>query len=205
MGNPALQLVTPTIEKQTVMARRRPNAEYRTREYLTEHEVERLIDAVKGNRNGHRDATMILVCYRHGLRAAELCDLRWDQVEFQTGRLHVRRRKNGTPSVHPLSGRELRALRRLQRGSQSPFVFVSERGTPFTVGGFQKLIGRAGEAAGFEFQVHPHQLRHACGYALANQGVDTRSLQAYLGHRSIQHTVRYSELSPQRFKRFWQD
>src|SRR5262249_52342992 len=127
-------------EKQTVLARRRPNAEYRTREYLTEHEVENLIDAVKGNRNGHRDATMILICYRHGLRAAELCDLRWDQVEVETGRLHVRRRKNGTPSVHPLSGRELRALRRLQRGSQSPFVFVSERGTLFTAAGFQKLV-----------------------------------------------------------------
>src|SRR5215472_3785623 len=102
MGKSALRLVTPRSEKQTVLARRRPNAEYRTREYLTEHEVENLIDAVKGNRNGHRDATMILICYRHGLRAAELCDLRWGQVEFEAGRLDARRGKNGTPSVHPL-------------------------------------------------------------------------------------------------------
>jgi site-specific recombinase XerD len=88
---------------------------------------------------------------------------------------------------------------------RSPFVFLSERGAPFSVAGFQKMIARAGEAAGFEFQVHPHMLRHACGFALANAGQDTRALQAYLGHRSIQHTVRYTELSPDRFKRFWKD
>ncbi len=205
MSNPALRLVMPTSGKRTVTPRRRPNSELRAREYLTELEVERLIEGTRGNRSPHRDATMILVTFRHGLRAAEVCDLRWDQVEFEGARLHVRRHKNGTPSVHPLSGRELRALRKLQRSSASPFVFVSERGAPFTVSGFQKLVARAGKAAGFEFQVHPHQLRHACGFTLANQGFDTRSLQAYLGHRSIQHTVRYTELSTERFKRFWTD
>jgi len=206
MGNPALRLVTPSSEKQTVAVRRRANAEYRTREYLTEHEVEQLMEASKGNRQAHRDATMILLAFRHGLRAAELCHLRWEQVEFETAVLHVRRRKNGTSSVHPLSGRELRALRRLRREAEaSPFVFVSERGAPFSLAGFQKLIARAGEKAGFEFPVHPHMLRHACGYALANAGQDTRALQAYLGHRCIQHTVRYTELSPERFKRFWRD
>jgi integrase len=206
MGNPALRLVSPSSEKQTILARRRPNAEYRTREYLPEHEVEQLIEATKSNRQAHRDGTMILLAFRHGLRATEVCDLRWEQVEFETAVLHVRRRKNGTPSVHPLSGRELRALRRLRRETQaSPFIFVSERGSPFTVAGFQKLIARAGQKAGFEFPVHPHMLRHACGYALANAGQDTRALQAYLGHRCIQHTVRYTELSPERFKRFWRD
>jgi integrase len=192
--------------KRSPAPRRRPNAELRAREYLTEKEVERLIELAKANRNGHRDATMILVAFRHGLRAAEVCDLRWDQVEFPGGRLHVRRRKNGTPSVHPLSGRELRALRRLQRESEaSPFVFVSERGAPFTVAGFQKLIERAGEAAKLGFKTHPHMLRHACGFALANAGQDTRALQAYLGHRNIQHTVRYTELLPVRFKGLWRD
>ena len=206
MGNPALRLVTPTSEKRTVAARRRANADYRTREYLTEHEVEQLIEATKGNRQAHRDGTMILLAFRHGLRAVEVCDLRWEQVEFETAVLHVRRRKNGTSSVHPLSGRELRALRRLKRESEaSPFAFVSERSSPFTVAGFQKLIARAGEKAGFDFPLHPHMLRHACGYALANAGQDTRALQAYLGHRCIQHTVRYTELSPERFKRFWRD
>jgi len=206
MGNPALRLVTPTSEKRTVTARRRANADYRTREYLTEHEVEQLIEATKGNRQAHRDGTMILLAFRHGLRAVEVCDLRWEQVEFETAVLHVRRRKNGTSSVHPLSGRELRALRRLKRESEaSPFAFVSERSSPFTVAGFQKLIARAGEKAGFDFPLHPHMLRHACGYALANAGQDTRALQAYLGHRCIQHTVRYTELSPEPFKRFWRD
>jgi integrase len=191
-------------EKRTVPIRR-PNSEYRTREFLTEKEVERLIEAAKANRHGQRDATMLLVAYRHGLRASELCDLRWDQVDFNGAVLHVRRVKNGTPSTHPLSGRELRALRRLQRHSSSPFMFINERGAPFTVSGFQKLVARAGEAAGLGFPVHPHMLRHACGFKLANDGVDTRALQAYLGHRSIQHTVRYTELSPDRFKRLWKD
>jgi len=201
-----LQLVTPKTVLRTVMPRRAPNSELRSREYLTETEVEKLIEAAKAHRNSHRNATMILMAFRHGLRAIEVCDLRWDQVEFNAGRIHVRRRKNGTPSVHPLSGRELRALRRLQReAAASPFVFVSERGSPFTVAGFQKLIARAGDAAGFEFKAHPHMLRHACGFALANAGQDTRALQAYLGHRNIQHTVRYTELSPERFKRFWRD
>jgi site-specific recombinase XerD len=109
-------------------------------------------------------------------------------------------------AIHRIGGRELQALRRLKRESKpSPFVFVSERGTPFTVAGFQKLIARAGESAGFGFRVHPHMLRHACGFALANAGHDTRSLQAYLGHRNIQHTVGYTELSPDRFKSFWKD
>jgi integrase len=206
MKNSALKLVPPTNEKQTVdMARRRPNAELRAREYLTEAEIERLLDAVKGNRWGHRDMTMILVAFRHGLRVAELIDLRWDQIEFENARLYVRRAKNGTPSVHPIHGDELRALRRLQREQDPkfPFVFVTERGGPFSTSAFQRLVARAGEAAGLGFAAHPHMLRHACGYALANKGIDTRALQAYLGHKSIQHTVRYTELSPGRFKDFW--
>jgi integrase len=206
MENAPLRLVTPANVKRTVTPRRRPNADYRTREHLAEAEVEKLIDACKGNRHAHRDATMILVAFRHALRAAELVALRWDQIDFDGGVMHVARRKRGTPSTQPISGRELRALRRLKRDARpSPFVFVSERGSPFSVAGFQKLIARAGVAAGFEFQLHPHMLRHSCGYKLANDGVDTRSLQAYLGHRSIQHTVRYTELAPGRFKSFWKD
>ena len=134
---------------------------------------------------------MVLLAYRHGFRVSELVGLRWDAVDFNAGRLHVNRAKNGSPSTHPLSGRELRALRRLRREQepQSPFVFVSERHAPFTTGGFRKLVARLGVAAGFEFPVHPHMLRHACGFQLANRGTDTRTLQAYLGHKNIQHTV----------------
>jgi integrase len=202
-----LALVPPTNEKFTVRLRRRkPNAEYRSREHLTEREVERLIEAVKDNRQGHRDATMVLIAFRHGLRAAELIDLRWEQVDLDNALLHVRRLKNGSPASHPLTGRELRALRRLRREQpKSPFVFISERGAPFSKRGFQAMLERAGEAAGFDMKIHPHMLRHACGFKLANEGVDTRTIQAYLGHKSIQHTVRYTELSPTRFKSLFRD
>lgn len=200
-----LKLVAPRAENRTVTPRRRPNAELRTREHLTLAEVEALIATARSNRWGHRDATMILVAYRHGLRAAELVDLRWEQVEFGLATLHVRRVKRGTPSTHPIMGDELRALRRLQREQEpiSPFVFTSERGTPFTTAGFARMVERVGATAKLPFKAHPHMLRHACGYALANKGHDTRALQAFLGHRSITHTVRYTELSPMRFKDFW--
>jgi len=175
------------------------------RKYLTEREVERLMTAArKRSRYGHRDASMILVAYRHGLRACELCDLEWSQVELTAGRLHVRRAKNGTPSVHPIRGDELRALRRLQREQEtSPFVFCSERGGPMTPKAWHALFGRIGERANMSFPVHPHMLRHGCGFALADAGHDTRALQAWLGHKNIQHTVRYTELAPDRFRNFW--
>ncbi len=202
-----LRLVTPATVKRTVTPTRRPNADLRTREYLTEAEVERLLKATTGNRWAHRDATMILTVYRHGLRASEAADLRWDQVDFRTATLHVRRVKQGSPSTQPILGDELRALRRLQREQEpkSPFVFTSERGSPFTTAGFARMVERAGVEAKFGFKAHPHMLRHACGFALANKGHDTRALQAYLGHKNIQHTVRYTELSPKRFKDFWRD
>ena len=207
MINSHLKLVSPTTVNRTVRPKRPPNRALRTREYLTEAEVERLMTAARKNRWGHRDATMLLVAYRHGLRVSELVDLRWEQVDFGTSTLHVRRVKQGTPSSHPILGDELRALRRLQREQEpkSPFVFTSERGAPFSTAGFARMIERAGVDAKLAFKAHPHMLRHACGYALANKGHDTRALQAYLGHRNIQHTVRYTELSPTRFKDFWRD
>ena len=200
-----LNLVTPATVKRTVTPTRRPNAELRTREHLTEAEVERLMTVARKNRWGHRDATMILTAYRHGFRAAELVDLRWDQCDYAAAALHVRRVKRGTPATHPILGDELRALRRLQREQEpkSPFVFTSERGAPFTTAGFARMVERAGAEGKLGFKAHPHMLRHACGYKLANDGHDTRSLQAYLGHRNIQHTVRYAALSPTRFKDFW--
>jgi type 1 fimbriae regulatory protein FimB/type 1 fimbriae regulatory protein FimE len=149
---------------------------------------------------------MVLLTYRHGLRASELSALRWEQVDVVHGLLHVARVKNGMPSVHPLTGKELRALRRLQR-EQEPgrYVFMSEREAPMSPVGFRRMLERLGKAAKMAFGVHPHMLRHACGFKLANQGVDTRSLQYYLGHKNIQHTVRYTELSPDRFRNFWKD
>ena len=148
-----------------------PNTENFTvrRRYLTEREVERLIEAAKSNRHGHRDAIMILVAYRHGFRACEVCDLQWHQIELDAGRLHVRRAKKGTPSVHPIRGDEIRALRKLRRDNPSEaYVFVSERGGPISPMGFHHLIARLGKAAKLPFAVHPHMLRHACGFKLAN-------------------------------------
>jgi integrase len=202
---PHLKLVSPATKNRTVTPRRRPNADMRTREYLTDAEVVRLMDAGKRNRYGHRDATMILIAYRHGMRAAELVDLRWDQVDFNAATLAVRRVKKGSPSTHPIRGDELRALRKLERQQEpkSRFVFTSERSAPFTPAGFARMVERAGAVAKLAFKAHPHMLRHACGFALANKGVDTRALQAYLGHRNIQHTIRYTELSQDRFKEFW--
>lgn len=205
MAKSHLKLVAPTAVNRTVTPKRLPNKALRTREHLTEAEVERLAEAAKGNRWGHRDATMILVAYRHGLRASELVDLRWEQMDYATATLHVRRVKHGTPSTHPIMGDELRALRRLQREQdpKSPFMFTSERGAPFSTAGFARMVERAGHEAKLPFKAHPHMLRHACGYALANKGHDTRALQHFLGHANIQSTVKYTALSPTRFKNFW--
>jgi len=197
----------PTAENGTIPPRRVRYRELRPREYLTPKEVERLITAAKkrGKRFGLRDATMVLVTYRHGLRVSELCSLTWDQIDFQHGLLHVRRVKNGMPSVHQIGGEELRSLRALKRDDDAGrFVFISMRGAPLTPAAFRKFIARLGVEAGLPFPIHPHMLRHATGYKLANDGQDTRALQHYLGHKNIMHTVRYTELSPERFKNFWE-
>ena len=162
--------------------------------------------AVRGNRQGHRDETMILVTYRHALRAIEACELRWDQFDLKHGLMHVNRAKNGLTSTHPLTGRELRALRKLQREEpESRYVFLSERGAPMTVSGFRRMVERAGEKAKLPLSTHPHMLRHACGYKLANDGKDTRAIQLYMGHSNIQTPVKYTQLASGRFKDFWTD
>src|SRR3990170_4429091 len=187
--------------------RRVHNTEVRSREYLTPAEVDAMIVAAKGaGRHGHRDSTILLLTYRHALRVSELAALRRDQVDLEQGTLHVNRLKNGTPSVHPLRGPEIRALRKLFREyPDSPYVFATERGGPMTDATARKIVARAGELAEVGFPVHPHMLRHATGYYLASKGQDTRAIQAYMGHKNIQHTVRYTELSPDRVKNFWKD
>ena len=178
------------------------NASLRTREYVTANEVEKLIKAAKDGRWRDRDAAMILVAYRHGLRAQEIADLEWSQVEEgRTPTLHVCRVKNGKPSAHPIRGDEMRALRKLPR--ETPYVFTTERGGQFTADAINRQVKTIGARAGLPFPVHTHMLRHGCGYALANAGDDTRAIQAWLGHANIQHTVRYTELAPQRFASFW--
>jgi type 1 fimbriae regulatory protein FimB/type 1 fimbriae regulatory protein FimE len=211
MGKAQLRLVTPDTDLGAVgrpgPPRKRRNAEVRSREHLAEAEVERLMKAAASNRHGHRDACMIFTMFRHGLRTAELTRLRWDAVDFDRAELSVVRVKGSKSGTHPIGGRELRMLRKLKRDQipPSPFVFSSERKGPFSPRGFRQMIERASVAAGFDFPVHAHMLRHATGFKLANDGRPTRSLQDYLGHRNIQNTTRYTELVPTAFKDFWRD
>ena len=183
------------------------NETYRTREFLTEQEINQLRTAARRHgRHGHRDDTLILMMFRHGLRVSEVITLRWEQVDLKQGLLHVRRLKQGIPATHPLRGLQLRALRQLQRDyPQTPYVFVSERQTPLTARTVNHIIARAGNLAQLNLTIHPHMLRHSTGFYLANKGQDTRAIQAYLGHANIKNTVIYTQLSPQRFKNFWQD
>jgi type 1 fimbriae regulatory protein FimE len=210
-SRPVLALVreaSPIPEKGKVTPPRRvANRERRTREHLTPQEVAKLINAAgRVGRYGHRDAALILLAYRHGLRVSELVAMRWDQIDLEQGLLHVSRVKSGVPSTHPLRGLEIRALRRLRREYPvTPYVFTTERRGTMTGSLVRKIITRAGDQANLGFPVHPHMLRHACGFKLANEGHDTRAIQHYLGHRNIQHTVRYTELAADRFKRFWSD
>jgi integrase len=144
--------------------------------------------------------------FRHGLRTAELVALRWHQVDLNAGYLDVHRVKRGHDAKRPLRGPQLRLLRELQRlYPDSPYVFVSERKAPLSPRSIRAIVARAGQAAGLPFVPHPHQLRHACGYYLASRGHDTRAIQDYLGHKNIQHTVRYTAMAPHRFESFWQD
>ena len=192
---------------ETGPPRRRPNAELRNREYLTDDEIKKLIKAAKRKgRHGHRDATMILVAYRHGLRASELLNLKWSQIDLKSAIIHIRRRKNGISSTHPLYGTEIRALRRLsKKPNATAYVFTTERGGPMAPSTFRKIVSRAGQVADLGMPVHPHMLRHSTGYKLANDGHTTRDIQHYLGHRNIQHTVHYTELARDRFDGFWDE
>ena len=189
---------------KSAMSGRPTDAEMgRTRSYLTDDEVQDMIKAArKAGRLGHRDGTMILLAYRHGLRVSELVNLQWHQVDLGQGLLHVARRKHGVDSAQPLQGDSIRALRRLKASNR--YVFLTELGTPMAASTVRRVVRRAGELAGIGFPVHPHMLRHACGYALANKGTDTRTLQHYLGHKNIQHTVRYTQLDANRFNGLWE-
>ena len=184
-----------------------PNADRRSREHLTPAEIERLIAAARRlGRHGDRDAAMILLAYRHGLRVSEMVGLRREQVDLQQGLLHVRRRKSGLASTHPLRGPELRALRKVLRDyPETAYVFVSERRAPMTAATFRKLLARAGDVARLGMPIHPHMLRHSTGFKLANDGQDTRAIQHYLGHKNIQYTTLYTQLAPDRFNDFWKD
>ena len=184
---------------------RKANSAYRSREHLTESEVEQMLTAIsKISRYPVRDKTLILMAYRHGLRVKELLQLTWQDIDFTKARLNVRRVKNGLDTTHPIQGDTLRLLRQLKRSTEhDTFVFVTERGSPMTPSTVRHIVRRAGDESAIGLPVHPHMLRHGTGYHLANKGVDTRAIQEYLGHRNIEHTVRYTRLAAHRFDGFW--
>jgi integrase len=201
---------TPKIKLFPKPSNRKKGVQYkqvRPREWLTASEVKAMMSAVKKhNRNGLRDATMILMAYVHGLRATELLKLTWAQLDFSSRNpcINVLRLKKSKDGTHPLIGDETEALRKLDRMRRdSPYVFVTSSGNRMTIQAFWKIIKRAGEKVGMPFPVHPHMLRHACGHRLVNSGRDTRSMQDWLGHKNIRHTEHYSELAPDRFRGFW--
>ncbi len=188
---------------KTESLRRPKNADVRSREYLRPEEVERLISAAKSiGRHKNRDTLLILMMFRHGLRVNEALDLKWTDIDWATAHVHIKRLKQGSPSVQPIDGKEMRLLRKVERShgeERLPWIFISERRSPLTDHTVRKIVTRAGELAGFEFPIHPHMLRHSCGYYLASKGYDTRIIQDYLGHKQIQHTVKYTQLAPNRF------
>ena len=179
----------------------------RSRDYVLPKEMDRVLKAAIGTgRKGHRNYTLILLCYRHGLRVGELVELRWRMVDLKKKVLRVTRLNNGIKSVHPLRGEELVALRKLKRDYPgSSYLFVTDRGTRVTETSVRRIVASAGREAGLSVHLHPRMLRHGCGHALADAGHSMLAIQNYLGHRNIRHTLRYMELPPQPFKQFWRD
>jgi integrase len=183
---------------------RKENKHYRSREYLTLAEINKIITAAgERGRHKHRDRTLLMMMFRHGLRAIEACHLKWDAVMLDEGTIWINRVKGSESGFHPILADEKQALVQLQSlYPGSIHLFANERGDYLSPDAIAKIVERATIAAGVSIKVHPHQFRHACGYHLASQGATTRDIQAYLGHKNIQHTVRYTAQNPKRFEHF---
>ncbi len=186
------------------MPSRLRNIDRRSREYLRPDEVERLIVAARASSAPLRNQALVLISYRHALRVGEAVRLRWSQVDFKRAQLHINRLKNGKPGLHPMEAEEIRLLRRLQvETGDSPWMFLSRFKCPMTTRAANMIVTQLGEVAGLEFPIHFHQLRHSCGFALANRGCDTRIIQDWMGHQNIQNTAQYTALTPSRFEGLW--
>ncbi len=180
------------------------NLDRRPREYLRADEIDKLIASAKISSAPVRNHALILTSYRHGLRVGEAVELRWSQLDFERSQIHINRLKNGKPGLHPVEGDELRLLRRLKRETgNSPWVFLSRLKCPMTPRAANMIVTQLGKVAALDFPIHFHQLRHSCGFALANRGCDTRIIQDWMGHQNIQHTARYTALTPSRFEGLW--
>lgn len=178
------------------------------RKHLTSLEVDKLLDATRGSRNEARDRCLLLLMFRHGLRVSEACGLLMSQVDTESRVLHVSRLKSGLSTTQPLRADEIKAIKawlkeRARMKPETEAFFVSERRGPLNRRTAWLAMRNYGERAGLPLAAHPHMLRHACGFALADQGADTRLIQDYLGHRNIQNTVIYTATNPARFERLW--
>jgi type 1 fimbriae regulatory protein FimB len=180
------------------------DAHERGKDFLNESEMDRLLDAAKKSRHGTRDHLLMLIMYRHGLRVSEAINLRRDHVNLEQARLWVGRLKNSLSVEQPIAGDELRAIKRYLalRTDRLPWLFISERGQPLTRRAVYYLVSAAAMSAGLR-DVHPHTLRHSCGYYLADRGTDLRTMQDYLGHRDPRHTVHYTRVAGRRFEGLW--
>ncbi len=179
----------------------------RDRKFLTPKEIDEIIlRARKIGRHGHRDGTMILICYRHALRVSELVNLKWSQVNLKESLIHVKRLKNGINTSHPLTSKEIRGLRKIKRDyPHTHYVFISEHKNPTTTSNFRRILKRAGEKAKIHFSINPHMLRHSTGFKLANDKRPTRTIQVYMGHQDIKNTAKYTAINPDQFKDLWDD
>ena len=181
------------------------------RRFLTAKEVQAMMQAARQGPTGERDYCLILLAFRHGMRISELLDLHYHDLDLNEGRVNVRRLKNGFSTIHPLRFDEREAIERWslvragwKAADKTDALFISRRGTALSRQQAYRIIRSAGEKAGTVTQTHPHMLRHACGYELAERGTDTRLIQDYLGHRNIRHTVRYTASNAARFAGIWE-
>lgn len=181
------------------------------RRYLTSTEVERLLVAAKKGKFGVRDYCLLLMCFIHGCRVSELTSLRCSDVDLDEKKIFISRLKNGLSTQQPLCEREYRAIKHWMssrvdmEGAESDWLFLSSRGTPLSRQQIHRLVRNYGWLAELPVDIHPHMLRHACGFALADQGMDTRLIQDYLGHRNIRHTVHYTASNALRFQKAWKN
>ncbi|MCZ4270642.1 tyrosine-type recombinase/integrase [Rhodobacteraceae bacterium G21628-S1] len=180
------------------------DAHIRKRDYLGQPDIARLLAAAKKSRHGVRDHLLILMMFRHGLRVSEAVAIRRRDVGLEQSRIWILRLKNGLSVEQPVAGEELRAIKRwlARREDALPRLLVSERKQPLTRQAVNYIVGRAGSRAGLD-RVHPHMLRHSCGFALANKGRDLRVIQDYLGHRDSRHTAHYTRTAAHRFDDLW--
>lgn len=209
MGNiinlPVRQVSSPNTVNRKVPPRRQKDT--RPRKHLEPAEVAALLQAArKSGRYHQRDEAAVMLAYRHGLRATELVSLQWSQLDLKGATITIARAKGGMTTQHPLRAVELRLLGKLRRQApDSKYVLMTERGAPWSTSNFRKVLQRLAAVAKISISVNPHALRHACGFKLAADGVDTRALSHYLGHRSLQSTERYTAQSAGRFKDFFKD